>query len=83
MNVSNTTCLTRELKPLEAPFLPTDDPQILWLKYQILIYFEDWFKTMEVRPEVYETSDKQKKLYNHKSLEDIKISIHTVTQVHN
>ena len=40
MNVNNTTALTRELKPPEAPFLPTDDPQILWLKYQILIYFE-------------------------------------------
>ena len=32
-----------ELKPLEAPFLTTDDPRFLWLKYQILIYFEDIF----------------------------------------
>ena len=32
-----------ELKPLEAPFLTTDDPRLLWLKYQILIYFEDIF----------------------------------------
>ena len=47
MNVSSTTALTYELKPLEAPFLPTNDPQILWLKYQILIYFEDWVKTIE------------------------------------
>ena len=38
MNVNNTTALTRELKLLEAPFLPTDDPQILWLKYQILFW---------------------------------------------
>ena len=51
MNVSSTTALTRELNPLEAPFLPTDDPQFLWLKYQILMYFEDRLKTIEVRPE--------------------------------
>ena len=49
MNVSSTTALTRELKPLEAPFLPTDDSWILWLKYQILIYFER-LKTIELRP---------------------------------
>ena len=51
--------LTRELKPLEAPFLPTDDPRILWLKYQILIYFEG-LKTNEVRTGAYKNSDKQK-----------------------
>ena len=44
MNVSSRTDLTRELEPLEAPLLPTDDPSLLWLKYQILSYFEDWFK---------------------------------------
>ena len=60
MNVSSTTDLTRELKPLDAPFLPTDDPRFLWLKYQILSYFEDWLKTIEVRPGVYEKSEKQK-----------------------
>ena len=49
MNVSSTTALTRELKPLEAPFLPIDDSWILWLKYQILIYFEG-LKTIELRP---------------------------------
>ena len=58
MNVSSTTALTRELKPPEGPFLPTDDPRFLWLKYQILIYFEDWLKTIEVRPGVYEKSEK-------------------------
>ena len=58
MNVSSTTALTRELKPLEAPFLSTDNPRFLWLKYQILIYFEDWLKTIEVRPGVYEKSEK-------------------------
>ena len=47
MNVSSTTDLTRELKPLEAPFLPTDDPWFLWLKYQILSYFEDWLKLLK------------------------------------
>ena len=56
MNVSSTTALTRELKPLQAPFLLTDDPRFLWLKYQILLYFEDWLKTIEVRPGVYEKS---------------------------
>ena len=60
MNVSSTTALTRELNPLEAPFLSTDDPRFLWLKYQILIYFEDRLKTIEVRPGVYEKSEKQK-----------------------
>ena len=60
MNVSSTTALTSELKPLEALFLPTDDPRFLWLKYQILIYFEDWLKSMEVRPGVYKKSVKQK-----------------------
>ena len=49
MNVSSTTALILKLKPLEASFLPTDDPRFLWLKYQILIYFEDWLKTTEVR----------------------------------
>ena len=60
MNVSSTTALILELKPLEASFLPTDDPRFLWLKYQILIYFEDWLKTTEVRPGVYEKLEKQK-----------------------
>ena len=50
MNVSSTTALTRELKPLEASFLPTEDPWFLWLKYQVLISFEDWLKTTDVRP---------------------------------
>ena len=39
MNVSSTTALTRELKPLEASFLSTDNPRFLWLKYQMLMYF--------------------------------------------
>ena len=59
MNVSSTSALTRELNPLEAPFLPTDDPRFLWLKYQILIYFEDGLKTVKVRPREYEKSEKQ------------------------
>ena len=46
MNVSSKIALTRELKPLEAPFLPTDDPRILRLKHKILIYFEDWLKAI-------------------------------------
>ena len=57
MNVSSKTALTRELNPLEAPYLPTDDPRLLWLKYQILIYFEDGLKTVEVSPGVYQKSE--------------------------
>ena len=40
-------------------WMPTDDPGILWLKYQILVYFEG-LKTIEVRPGVYKKSEKQK-----------------------
>ena len=58
MNFSSTTALTRELNLLEAPFLPTDDPRFLGLKYQILIYFEDRLKTIEVRRGVYKKSEK-------------------------
>ena len=46
MHVSSTKDLTCELKPLAAPFLPSDDPRFLWLKYQILSYFEVWLKTI-------------------------------------
>ena len=60
MNVSSNTPLTRESKPLEVPFLPTDDPRFLWLKYQILQDFEVWLKTIEVRPGIYERPEKQK-----------------------
>ena len=60
MNVSSTTALTHELKPLQALFFPTDDPRFLWQKCQILIYFENWLKTMEVQLGVYEKSEKQK-----------------------
>ena len=60
MNVSSTTDLTRGLKPLGAPFLPTDDPRFLWLKYQILFYFEDCLKTMKYDQE-YTKSQRNKK----------------------
>ena len=60
MNVSSKTALTRQLNPLEAPYLPTDDPRLLWLKYQILIYFEDGLKAVKVRPGVWQKSEKQK-----------------------
>ena len=49
-----------ELKPLEAPFSSNDDFSFLWLKYQILIYCEDCLKTIEVRPGLYQKSEKQK-----------------------
>ena len=60
MHVSSTTALICELKPLEVQFLPTYDFEFLWLKYQILIYFEDWLKTIEGRPGVYKKLQKQK-----------------------
>ena len=60
MNVSSTIAMTRELKPLEAPFLLTDDPRLLRLEYQSLIYFEDWLKTIEIKPGIYEKTEKQK-----------------------
>ena len=41
-----------ELRPLEAPFLSTDDPRFLWLKYQISMHFEDCLKTIEVRSKI-------------------------------
>ena len=59
MNVSSTIALTRELKPFEASFLSTDDLRFLWPKYKFLEYFEDWLITIEVRPGVYEKSEKQ------------------------
>ena len=65
MTVSSTTALTHELKPLETPFLPTDDPWFLWLKHQILIYFEDWLKTIEGK-EYMKRKTNKKCLYNHK-----------------
>ena len=57
MNISSTTALIRELKPFEVPFLLTDDPR---LKHHIFMYFEDWLKTIETRPGVYEKSETQK-----------------------
>ena len=33
MNVSSIKVLTRELKPVEAPVLSTDDPRLSWLKH--------------------------------------------------
>ena len=43
-------------------FLSTVDPRLLWLKYQILIHFKDWSKTMKLRPGVYKKSEKQNML---------------------
>ena len=80
VNVSSRTALTRELKLFEAPFLSTNDPRFSWLKYQILKYLEGWLTTIEVRPGVYEKPEK-KNLNNHKSIKDIKIIVHTVTEL--
>ena len=53
LNVISTTALTCELKPFEAPVLPTDDPRFSWRKHQVLKYFEGWLTKVEVRPGVY------------------------------
>ena len=75
MNFKSTIALARELKPLKAPFLPTDGPRFLWLKYQILMYFEDFIKTIEVRPVAYKSQRNKKCLYNYKSMKGIKIHV--------
>ena len=72
MNISSKTDLTRKLKPLEAPFLPTDDHRFLWLKYRILSYFEDWLKTIEVT----KNQRNKKCLYNQKTVKGIKINVY-------
>ena len=59
VNVSCRTALTHELKPFEVPFLSTDDPRFSRLKYHILKPFEDCLTTIDVRPGVYEKSEKQ------------------------
>ena len=80
MNVSSTTALTRELKPLEAPFLLTDDPRILRPKYQILMYFEDWQKQVKQDQEYTKSQRNKKCLYNHKFVKCIKINVRTVIE---
>ena len=70
--------MTRKLKPFEAPSLPTHDPQFSWLKYQILKYLEDWLKTIELRPGVYEKSE-TKNVYM--ITKGIKINVHTAIEL--
>ena len=60
MNFSIYAALTRELKPFEVPFLSTNYAWFPWLTYQILKYFENCLTAIEVRPGVYEKSEKQK-----------------------
>ena len=67
------TDLTRKFKP----FLPTNDSRFLWLKYQVLLYFEVWLKTTEVRPGVCEKSEKQKMFISSQICKEcIKINLH-------
>ena len=61
VNVSSRRALTHEFKSFEVPFLSTDDPRFLWLKYQILRYFEDWLVTTEVKDQEYMKSQRSKK----------------------
>ena len=71
------TDLTRKFKP----FLPTNDSRFLWLKYQVLLYFEVWLKTTEVRPGVCEKSEKQKMFISSQICKEcIKINLHTVIE---
>ena len=55
-------------------------PRFLWLKYQVLICFEDLLKTTEVRPGVYEKLKEQKMFIYHKSAKGIKINVRTVIE---
>ena len=88
MNVSSTRANAKfqcEMKPFEAPFLSTNDPQFSWLKYQFLKYFEDWLTTTEVRPDQeYMKSLRNKKCFYHqKYINGIKITVHTVIELTN
>ena len=53
-----------------------DDSWFSWLKYQILKQIEDYLTTLEVRQGAYKKPEKQKRLYNHKSTNSIKITVH-------
>ena len=81
MNVSNTTALSRELKPFNAPFSSTDDPRFLWLKNQFLKYFEDWLSSIEKRPRAYTKSEKQKMFVSPQTYEGLKITVHCVIEL--
>ena len=71
--------MIRELKSPKALFFPTDDPRILWLKYQILVYFKG-LKTIEVRPGNTKSQRNKKCSYNPKSENGIKINVHTLIE---
>ena len=60
MNVSRTTALSCELKTFNAPFPWTDDYEFSLLKNQFLKNFDEWFRSIEARPEAYTKSVKQK-----------------------
>ena len=47
MNVSSITSSSRQLKPFNAPFSSTDDPQFPWLKNQFLKCFEGWLRPIK------------------------------------
>ena len=81
MNVSSTKALARESKTFEATFLSTDDPPLSWLKHQFLKYFEELLTTTEVRQEHVKSLRNKKRLYHHKSIRHIKITVHTVVEL--
>ena len=60
MNVSRTTALSCELKTFNAPFPWTDDYEFSLLKNPFLKNFDEWFRSIEARPEAYTKSVKQK-----------------------
>ena len=60
MNVSKTTALSCELKPFNAPFPWTDDYEFSLLKNPFLKNFDEWFRSIEARPEACTKSVKQK-----------------------
>ena len=77
MNISSSTASTPELKPFESSFLSTDDPRFSCLKQQFLKFFENWLTKIEIRPGVYEKSEKQKLFQS----SQIKITVHTVIEL--
>ena len=80
MNVSSTTVSSHKLKPLNAPFSSTDDPQFLWLKNQFLKYFKDCLRSIEERPGACTKSEKQKMFISSQTYEALKITVHSVIE---
>ena len=69
------------MKPFNAPFSSTNDPQFSWLKNQVLKYFEDWLRSIEERPRAYTKCEKQKMFISSQTYEGLKITVHSVIEL--